>query len=451
MKKFLALLLFAASMFTTACGTDDEPIEGPSKPSTEQPGTSEEQPGEEQKPEQKPEDNTGKEPAEQEIDAMAFAQSLGIGWNLGNSFDAHYNGTANETCWGNGKATQATFNAVKEAGFSSVRIPVTWMGHIGSAPDYKIEAAWLNRVAEVVGYAHNAGLKVVINIHHDGAAGNENGKVSYPTGVWLRIADAVADAKVADTTKDKIAKVWQQIAAKFSNHNNWLIFETFNEIHDGYWGWPVTWALQDMLNQWNQVALDAIRSAGGKNQNRFVAIPCYAASPSFTKSPFTLPKDSAKDRLIVAVHTYDPYDFAGAANKSEWGHTGTVPGTDYKESGINNTLNTLKATFIDKGIPVYFGEFGCVHRSTERAEAFRRYYLEYNIKNMREHKMPVMIWDNGASGSGAEKFGLINHNTGAYVKNSAIDDAKEIVALMTNAWNSNDPNYTLQSIYNRAP
>ena len=98
-------------------------------------------------------------------EADLVATYMGMGWNLGNSLDAHANEVANETCWGNGACTQATMDAIRAAGFRTVRIPVTWLGHIGSAPDYKIDDAWMNRVAEVVGYAENAGLNAIINIH----------------------------------------------------------------------------------------------------------------------------------------------------------------------------------------------------------------------------------------------------------------------------------------------
>ena len=79
-------------------------------------------------------------------EAVQFGMSLGIGWNLGNQFDAHYDGCSYEEGWGNKAATQQTFNALKKAGFRSVRIPVTWMGHIGNAQTYTIEGGWLDRV-----------------------------------------------------------------------------------------------------------------------------------------------------------------------------------------------------------------------------------------------------------------------------------------------------------------
>lgn len=331
------------------------------------------------------------------------------------------------------KATQATFEAVKRMGFSSVRIPVTWMGHIGAAPDYKIEDARMARVAEVARYAKNAGLKVIINIHHDGSASNEGNKPYYSTGTWLRISDAIADNSKDAAIKEEITKVWEQIASCFKNEGDWLMFETFNEIHDGLWGFPITTYLYQKMNQWNQTALDAIRSTGGMNETRFVGIPCYAANPTFAKAQFALPKDKAKNRLMVAVHSYDPFEYAGQAITSEWGHTANTSNSAYKETSIGTMLNTLETKYVSCGIPVYFGEFGCVHRSTVREENFRKYYLEYNIRNMRMHKMPVMIWDNGAVGSGTEKFGLINHGNGSYLKNTDIDDSKEVVELMVKA------------------
>ena len=159
--------------------------------------------------------------------AWQMAGRLGIGWNMGNHFDAHNNGLSGETFWGNPKATQATFTKVKAAGFNTVRIPVTWLGHIGPAPDYKIEEAWLDRVAEVVGYAEAAGLNAIVNMHHDG------GDSKY----WLNIKTAALNAEVHQQIIDQVKAMWGQIADKFKDKGDFLIFESFNEIHDGGWGW----------------------------------------------------------------------------------------------------------------------------------------------------------------------------------------------------------------------
>ena len=194
-------------------------------------------------------------------EAIAYALSMGLGWNLGNNLDAHVNGVSDETSWGNPKATQKTFDAVKKAGFSTVRIPVTWIGHIGKAPGYRIDKAWLDRVAEVAGYAKKAGLKCIINIHHDGfGAETDPSKKGF---FWLNLPEAAKDEQKNQQIKQQLAMVWNQIAQRFVNEGDWLIFETLNEIQDGKWGSGAN--LTDgghqyrVLNEWNQLCVDIIR------------------------------------------------------------------------------------------------------------------------------------------------------------------------------------------------
>lgn len=383
-------------------------------------------------------------------DPMEYALSLGLGWNLGNSFDAHENGVSGETLWHDQPATQQTFDAVKAAGFSSVRIPVTWMGHIGEAPEYKVEDALLDRVAEVCGFAKNAGLKCMVNIHHDGFGAATDPEVR--KNHWLLIEDASQDSVLNAAIEAKIAAVWTQIANRFKDEDNWLMFETFNEIQDGKWGNGTNrtdgGAQYNTLNHWNQVALDAIRATGGKNLTRFVGIPGYVTQPHLTAPYLVLPTDPTPNRLMVAVHSYDPWDYAGSGKYSEWGHTGkddVCPDGD--EAAYIGMLKLLYDTYITKNIPVYFGEFGCVHRSDEKAEAFRKYYLEYVCHAFREYKMTGFFWDNGYYiDGGDDAFGLINHGNGEWIYNG-----EEIVKIMVDAWNNTDPAYTLDSIYSKAP
>jgi endoglucanase len=119
------------------------------------------------------------------------------------------------------------FNGVKESGFDIVRIPTTWIGHIGPAPDYKISEARLQRVAEVIGYAKTAGIKaMIINIHHDGNY-TEPAK-----GTWgfVDFAGAVNNTAKKNEIQNQIGKVWTQIAEYFKNYGDYLIFETLNEV-----------------------------------------------------------------------------------------------------------------------------------------------------------------------------------------------------------------------------
>lgn len=394
--------------------------------------------------ENKPEKANGELP-----EAVNFAMSLGMGWNLGNNLDAHVDGVANETSWGNPAATQKLFTALKKAGFSSVRIPVTWMGHIGKAPEYRLEKAWLNRVYEVALYAKNAGLKCIVNIHHDGFGAETD--VAKKANHWLDLAAAAKSEEKNQEIKQKLAMVWMQIANKFQNEGDWLIFETMNEIQDGKWGngdnLTDGGAQYRVLNEWNQICVDMIRATGGENATRYIGVPGYVCQPGLTMKYMLLPEDQVPNRLMVAVHMYDPWDYAGSAKYSEWGHTGQdiVPGNT-GEKEYTATLDALYNTYVRKGVPVYLGEYGSVHRNNAKAEAFRKYYLEYTCKALKMHRMPVFYWDNANRGSGEESFGLMEHDDGKWINNG-----EEIAKIMVNAWNNEDPAYTLESIYLRAP
>jgi len=382
-----------------------------------------------------------------ENEAIQFAMSMGIGWNLGNQMDAHYDGCSYETGWGNKAATQQTFNGLAKAGFKSVRIPVTWMGHIGNAPTYTIEKGWMDRVDELVHMAHKAGLIVIINIHHDGfGAADTPSKGAH----WIDLPAAVADEERNTLIKQELTMVWLQIGKRFANDGEWLVFETLNEIQDGGWGGGANRTdggkQYKVLNEWNQVCVDAIRAAGGKNETRYIGVPGYVCNPELTVENLVLPTDNVPNRLMVAVHSYDPWDFAGSAAVQEWGHTGVdvVPGVG--EEAYVNMLNRLFNMYVRRGIPVYFGEFGAVRRANKDDEQFRLYYFRYICKAMRERRISALYWDNGNSKGGNDGFGVIDHATGRY-----IGSGEQAVRAMVDSWENNDPSYTLQSIYDSAP
>ena len=369
-----------------------------------------------------------------------YAARLGIGWNLGNHFDAYNNGVSGETAWGNPKATQATMNKVKAAGFSTVRIPVTWLGHIGAAPDYKIDEKWLSRVAEVVGYAEAAGLNVIVNMHHDGADSKN----------WLDIKTAAKDPAVHQQILDQVGAMWGQIADKFKDKGDFLIFEAFNEIHDGGWGWGDNrndgGKQYQCLNEWNQAFVDAVRASGGENANRILGIPAYCTNVDIAVQTFKMPEDVVEGRLIMAVHCYDPYDYTLPATKSEWGHTADeskkVSGNN--EADLKRVFEKIYNNFIKKGIPVYMGEFGCVNRATAREQAFQQYYLKYYAKLAKTYFVPSIIWDNGAKGAGNEKHAFIDHGTGEYCS----PEAKAAIEALVDSYKNT---LSLEDVYNSAP
>ena len=372
---------------------------------------------------------------------MVF-QAMAPGWNMGNHMDAISNGVASETVWGNPKCTQATMDGVKAAGFKAVRICVTWEGHIGAAPAYRIEDKWLDRVAEIVGYAEKAGLVAIVNTHHDET-------------YWQDIAKAYNNAAQNEKVKDEVFCLWTQIAQRFADKGEWLVFESFNEIQDGGWGWSTAFrnnpqAQYKVLNEWNQVFVDAVRSSGGYNATRWLGIPGYAASPGFTIAGLVLPEDhTTGNRLIVAVHDYDPYNYTlNDPLVRQWGHTADKDKrcSDYDEEGVVAVFENLKAAYLDKGIPVYLGEMGC-SRHAEEDFPYQKYYMEYFCKAAAARLLPMYVWDNGAKGVGSEKHAYIDHGTGKVVD----EKAETLIGLMVKAVTEKDPAYTLESVYQAAP
>ena len=374
---------------------------------------------------------------------MVF-DAMGPGWNMGNHMDAINNGVSGETLWGNPKCTQATMDGVKAAGYKAVRICTTWEGHIGPAPAYRIEDKWLDRVAEIVGYAERAGLVAIVNTHHDET-------------YWQDISKCINNAANHEKVKDEVFALWTQIAEKFKDKGEWLVFESFNEIQDGGWGWNPAYPFYKdpatqyrILNEWNQTFVDAVRATGGQNATRWLGIPGYACNPGFTIAGLVLPKDyTDTNRLMVAVHDYDPYDYT-LKNPfvRQWGHTAAA---DQRLSGNNekavvDVFDNLKTAYLDKGIPVYLGEMGCSRHEKDDLP-YQRYYMEYFCKAAADHLLPMYLWDNGAKGTGSETHAYIDHGTGKFVD----EEAKTLVGLMVKAVTTKDPAYTLQSVYDAAP
>ncbi len=320
--------------------------------------------------------------------AMEFVANLGLGWNLGNTLDStsDYAGNAYgfETAWGNPYTTKAMIDAVKAAGFNTVRIPVSWGQKMGSAPDYKVNEEWLNRVYEVVGYVLDNDMYCILNSHHDTD--------------WQ-----VPSYSNLDAQKAQLTALWTQVGQKFANFDEHLIFETMNEPrlvgHADEWNGGTAEA-RAVVNEMNATALAAMRASGGNNDKRFVIMPGYCASPIATViNDIQLPDD---DHIIVSIHAYTPYNFALNANgTSNW----DINSDSYE---IVQNFERVKSKFINNGIPVIVGEFGAVNKNnlSERVE-----WAEYYVKTATSYGIPCVWWDNNLFNSNGENFGLINRNS----------------------------------------
>ena len=202
-----------------------------------------------------------------QLTAPQLVADMGAGWNLGNQLEATANGYPSETAWGQPTVTQALIDKVRAAGFKTIRIPVSYLGYIGPGPNYTINAAWLNRVQEVVNYAYNRGLHVLINMHGDG--------YKSVNGSWL-----ICDSSSQTTIKAKYEKAWQQIANRFKNYDQRLILESMNEEFDGQYGHPDPTVLLE--HQQLQPDLRGHRTEDGWQQQFEVAARCRAGTRTST-------------------------------------------------------------------------------------------------------------------------------------------------------------------------
>ena len=337
-----------------------------------------------------------------------YAQGLDSGWNAGNSLD----GSPTETSWGNPALNQALFNGVKAQGFRVVRIPIRWADKIGSTPPYTVDSAYLDRVAEVVGYAHSAGLVAIIDSHHDDSGNPWN------------LSSAATNQSNYDTITARFTALWTQIATKFQSYGEWLIFEPLNEprVGDSWNNAPNNnQQIYDILNQWNQAFVTAVRNTGGNNAHRYLMVKGYAAKPKRVIDKLVLPTDTSPSKLILDFHYYDPEGFCLTGNMFEW----TV---EDNGSRIRYDFEDVLIKFKDKGLPVIIGECGASYQGARTgvdattANESRLAYHEYLARVARGNGFTPILWDNGSnSNKNSENSGLFNRTTGA--PNSTISKA----------------------------
>ncbi|GIE88643.1 cellulase family glycosylhydrolase [Actinoplanes regularis] len=356
-----------------------------------------------------------------QLTAPQLVADMGAGWNLGNQLEASNNGIPSETAWGNPVITQALIDRVKASGFKTIRIPVSYLGNIGAAPNYTVGSAWLNRIAEVVNYAYNQGLYVLINMHGDG--------YKTVTGSWL-----ICDSSDQTTIKDKYQKVWQQIATKFQSYNEHLIFESMNEEFDGQYGNPTS-ACYSNINAYNQIFVDTVRKTGGTNASRWLLVPGWNTNIEYTAGNygFVLPTDqyrsssipSSEQRLMISVHYYDPWDFTGQedGNITQWGSAATNPAkksTWGQEDYMDTMLKKMYDAFVVRGYPVFVGEYGSIDKTSYDSanNTYRANFARALVSTAKKYGAATAYWDNGYNGQ--HGFGLFNRSSVTVTQQSII-------------------------------
>ena len=339
--------------------------------------------------------------------ANEIVSMMGLGFNIGNTFDAT-GGTLkdHETRWGNPAVTQKLVDAIYDAGFDTVRLPVTWMDFISKDGTYTIDPEYLARVKEVVDYCYNDNLFVIINAHHES---------------WINISDLDVSYKQVG---EELNAVWTQIATYFANYDQHLIFEGMNEprMANTNEEWTGKGEAYSAVNYLNQIFVNAVRSNGlGNNNERCLMVTGYAAQSSLNiLRSIALPTYNGNpvNNLIVSVHSYTPYEFCLTDKKKNFSLTS---GSD--TGSVNTVFRDINDIFLKYGIPVIMGETGATN-SGGNTEA-RVNWAYYTSKTAASYGVPIILWDNGAGGSsGGECHRYIDRKTGNLTFPEIIDALK---------------------------
>lgn len=299
------------------------------------------------------------------MNAMEFTAAMQPGWNLGNTLDA----TGGETSWGNPKATPELIQKIKDEGFNSIRIPITW-GHMMNEENV-IDASYLARTKEVINYALDADLLVFVNIHHDS---------------WQWLNAITPDEN--DANYLKFRAIWEQLAEAYKDYPRAVIFESINEPR---FDKESTYA--ECLDMMNKACVEIVRASGGNNTERLIVLPTKDTNSEqkYLDQLYGTITEINDPNIIATVHYYGYWPFSvNIAGETEF--------KGISVTDIDGLVSRLKTTFIDNGIPVIIGEWGLLGFDTaldtvEHGEILK--FFEYFCNAVRENGLTTMWWDNG--------------------------------------------------------
>lgn len=330
------------------------------------------------------------------LTALEATRLMGNGINLGNTMEACDNNVgiktnaplSYETYWGQPKTTQAMIDGMKAAGFDTIRIPVAWMTnatHLYEG-DYTIDAGYMDRVEEVVRYARKAGMYVIINDHWDGG--------------WYGMFGSES-AETRALAMEAYKGMWQQIAERFRDYSDYLIFESANEELGGrfdensplYCSDSVVTYLTDderyaLTNEINQTFVDVVRATGGNNATRFLLIAGYSTNIDQTcDDRFQMPKDTADSKLMVSVHYYDPWSYCGASSAASATKWGKVSDYEYLDQQLAKMTK-----FTEAGYGVVIGEYGALPCSDGLKDNTLAYHTAF-LDACTKYNLTNCLWD----------------------------------------------------------
>ena len=340
-----------------------------------------------------------------DIDIHELVGEMKTGWNLGNTLDAK----GGETAWGNPKTTHEMIDAIAEAGFNVIRLPTTWGDKMGdSSTGYKVSEEWMDRVGEIVDYAFDNDMFVILNCHHETS--------------WIKPA-----MSETDNVLPKFTALWTQIAEHFEPYGDHLIFEGLNEprIEGGANEWNGGTADgREALNVLNKAFVDTVRAAGGNNSRRALLITTFAAQVAKSAlDDLVIPDD---DRVMVSLHAYTPYNYT-YNSKESWE---VFTFTDDVAKEIDSVFDRIDKYFTDKNIPVVITEYGSVSKSEPgeltRNDSENAKWVKYYLGRAKKSGIPCVWWDNGYYYNGNELFGQFDRKNLTWFVPEVIDSIMSV-------------------------
>ncbi len=317
------------------------------------------------------------------LTADELLNQITVGYNIGNSLDScpaagRNDGTHDsayyETHQGNPVITKEFIGALKRSGFNAIRLPVTW-----SCNTYRengrlsIREDWLDRVAQVIEYAMDYNLYIVLDTHHDDDI------------IW-------ADMEDIDKVSQNLCDLWTQIAERFQDYDQRLVFESFNEINARDNDWQSYASSMEAANILNQLFVDTVRAGGGYNAERILLCDTYLSETADDiLNGFVLPDDSTDSRLAISVHGYN---------------------SSYNQD-IKSFFGRLQDHSRRLGVPIVITEFG-TSDSFVPAE-YRSNHAGNYIACANEYGIKCFWWDDG------HDYRLIDRDSGEPVHEDIVD------------------------------
>jgi len=331
-----------------------------------------------QQEEESTDDDTGVEEIAgiiRDINSFQLVSEMGVGWNLGNSFDVT---DRDKTLWGNPLPSEEIIDQVIDLGFKTLRIPVTWDFHLGNSEPFTLEEDYLDRIQTIVNYVLLNDMHVILNTHHEEEWAGPN-----PNNF--------------EEVAPRLSSLWTQIAERFRNYGDKLIFEPLNEPR--VIGTPNEWnggtaAERTTLNNLHSVCHEAIRATGGNNTNRHLLISSYAASTvPVAMDNLVIPNNDPN--VIISLHTYFPFLFA-LEGQISWG-------TESDREDLRQEFDRIRNKWIvEEQRPIILGEWGAV---TQNSLQERLDYAEFYVTEALERDLLPIVWDDGGN------FILLNRHT----------------------------------------